>query len=320
MPITTTADGSELAYLTDDFTLTLRAQNKSAATITLYRTAMLQFIDFLAEHGMPTTVQAVKREHVEAFIAHLIDTRSPSTAKTRYGGMQAFFNWCLEEGEITQSPMARTKPPKVVDQPVDVLTDVQLKALLADCSGGGFGNRRDTAILRLFIDTPMRRKELCGLAVDDVDVANGTALVLGKGGRYRLQPLGDKATLAMRRYLREWAKHPHAGAVLQRPGTGGEDQPPAPQALWLGKFGVLGDAGVQQMLQRRGENAGIKGLHAHQFRHTFSHNFLASGGSEGDLMMLAGWSDRRMMDRYGRSAAAARAIDAHRRMKPGDRV
>jgi integrase len=316
---TTTASGTDLASLADDFTLTMKSQNRSPATITLYRTAVLQFVDFAKDIGMPTTVDGVKREHVEAFMVHLMDTRSASTAKTRYGGLQAFFKWCLEEGEITASPMARTKPPHVPEQPVPVLTDDQVNALLASCAGPGFANRRDLAIMQLLIDTPMRRNELSRLAVSDVDLANGTALVLGKGGRYRLQPLGDTTNLALRRYLRERAKHPHANAHLQRPGTGGANEPEAPLALWVGKFGVLTDSGIQIMLRRRGKAVGITGLHAHQFRHTFAHEWLANGGTEGDLMQLAGWRNRQMLDRYGRSVAAARAIEAHRRMRPGDR-
>lgn len=315
---TTAAAGTPLADLADDFVLTLRAQNKAPATVKLYRTAVDQFIAYATAAGMPTTAQGVTREHVEAFIAHLLDTRSPSTAKTRYGGLQAFFGWCEEEGEVPTSPMARTRPPKVADQPVDVLGDDELRALLATCAGTTFDQRRDNAIIRLFIDTGMRRGELAGLTVEDIDAASGTALVLGKGGRLRTCPLGDKTTLAVRRYLRARAKHPHANATVPRPTPADPDA--RADALWLGKFGAMTDAGVQIMLRRRGDQAGIPKLHAHRFRHTFAHRWLANGGTEGDLMRLAGWRNRPMLDRYGRSVADVRARDAHRRMALGDQL
>ena len=68
------------------------------------------------------------------------------------------------------------------------------------------------------------------------------------------------------------------------------------------------------MLRRRGQDAGLPGLYPHQLRHTFAHEWLAQGGSETDLMRLAGWKSRVMLQRYGASATDARARDAHRRL------
>ncbi len=59
--------------------------------------------------------------------------------------------------------MARMRPPKVAEQPVDVPTIEDLQSLLAVCAGNTFEDRRDTAIIRLFLDSGLRLAELTGL-------------------------------------------------------------------------------------------------------------------------------------------------------------
>lgn len=75
--------------------------------------------------------------------------------------------------------------PDAPEQPVPVPSLDALKALLAECGE----DHRDTAIIRLFVDTGCRRGELAPLQVDDVDFTENTVTVLGKGRRPRTVPL-----------------------------------------------------------------------------------------------------------------------------------
>ena len=81
--------------------------------------------------------------------------------------------------------MARMRLPKVPEDPPSMLSDDHLRKLIRGCEGTGFADRRDMAIVRLFLDTGMRRSALAGLNVDGIDFDYNVALVVGKGGRQR---------------------------------------------------------------------------------------------------------------------------------------
>ena len=111
------------------------------------------------------------------------ETVEPSTCSLNFRALQQFFGWLVREEEIDRSPMERMRPPSVPEQPVPVLSDEQLRTLFAACDGRDFVDRRDSAIIRMFLDTGCRRRELAGLTTTDVSLHDRDITVIGKGSR-----------------------------------------------------------------------------------------------------------------------------------------
>jgi site-specific recombinase XerD len=99
-----------------------------------YVEAIHRLHEYLLGAGMPTTIEGTRREHVEAFVADQLARLKPSSARSRYASLRQFFRWCVDEGEITESPMARMRPPAVPEQPVPVLSE---EGLLVDVTQAG---------------------------------------------------------------------------------------------------------------------------------------------------------------------------------------
>jgi integrase len=74
------------------------------------------------------------------------------------------------------------------------------------------------------------------------------------------------------------------------------------------------------MLTRRGLRAGVDGVHAHRWRHTYALEWKLAGGDTGDLMLLLGWTSDDMPRHYAASTAAERARHVQARMGTGERV
>lgn len=294
----------DLALLLESWDLALRAERKSPQTVKSYGEGVRQFLAWCQREGRSPVLD---RPSVAGFIVDLLETGSqPATARARQLALRRFSSWLLDEGEIERDELLGIKAPKLDQKVIEPLDDIQIKALIAACSGDDnpLWERRDEALIRFMVETGCRAGEVAVMTLPDVDLKRGVAIVRrGKGGKGRSVPFGPQTTRALDRYIRVRRSHRLAGT----------------DALWLGDRGKnFSYDALHKSLGRRARLAGVEGFHPHRLRHTAAHRWLAAGGSEGGLMAVAGWTRPDMLLRYTKAQAQSRAADEARRLNLGD--
>lgn len=300
---------ADLRLLAESWTLSLRADRKSAQTIKSYGDGLRYYLDWCetAAHD------PLERVSLRAWVAGLLDAgAAASTARSRQLAVRRFTAWLDEEDEVATDPFVGVKAPKLDTSVVQPLTDDELRALLKACQSPKgatrseqLRHRRDEAILRVMLETGARAGEVVTMMIEDVDLKVGVATIKrGKGGKGRTIPLGPVAMQAVDRYLR-----------LRRAHRLAESSP----LLWLGDRGrTFSYDALHKTLKSRAQVAGIERFHPHLLRHTAAHRWLKAGGSEGGLMAMAGWTRPDMLLRYTKAQASERAAEEARRLNLGE--
>jgi site-specific recombinase XerD len=164
-----------------------------------------------------------------------------------------------------------------------VLSSAELDVLLDAPSSDDepdWRRRRDDAVLELLYGSGLRVSELCGLDVDQLDLARGTAVVWGKGGKQRQVPLGEVAVDALRRWLQVRAE------VVTADGGA---------ALFGNHRGLrLGTRDVRRIIDRRAASP----THPHALRHSCATHLLDGGADLRVVQELLGHADVATTQRY----------------------
>lgn len=294
--------------LADRWRKAIQAKALSRFTERDYAYTARRWSEWLADHGHDIEPAQVRAHHIDDFIADIVIATSAANGAHHYRNLRVFFSWLTKRKEITpgSNPMDETEPPTVPDKIIPVLTDEEHARIFAVCAGRDFLSVRDTAILMLFIDTGLRVSELGHLNRSDIKLGDRRFKVLGKGNRERWVGFSSNTGLTLARYLKQRDQRDITNSTT----------------LWLNRHGrPLTVDGIKDMLNRRGQQAGISGsLHAHRFRHGFSHRWKLAGGSNEGLMTIAGWSSSKMAEHYGRAARTERALAEQSRLSLVDRI
>jgi integrase/recombinase XerC len=215
--------------------------------------------------------------HVRTFAAREHrDGLGPRSVQRRLSAVRGFFNFLIREKVIKANAAADIRAPKAAKRLPKTLDVDQVAALLERKPTDAL-TRRDHAMLELLYSSGLRLAELAGLDVADLDLADRTVRVLGKGSKTRILPVGKQAVAALRVWLAD-----RAGIVK---GSG--------SALFVGQNGRrLGARAIQRRIGRWAAKAGLNvPVYPHLLRHSFATHLLESSRDLRGVQELLGHAD-----------------------------
>ena len=237
---------------------------------------------------------------VEAFLSHLKVTVSAQTARSAWTALRSLARFLADRqihDDGGQSVLRLVRMPKVKEESRRALTDDEMWRLLQVSSEGELG-QRDSAIVWTLLGCGLRRGELVGLRVCDVNL---------KERRLRIRASTSKSIHARECTIPiETVKALDNYSADYREGDTDNDAP-----FFTDRRGqpLTGNA-VRKLFERLRVRSRIPDLCAHMLRHTWATNFHRSGsGSRMDLMTEGGWTTGRMVEHYTK----ARPLEERRR-------
>jgi integrase/recombinase XerD len=252
-------------------------------TLTSYRRDLRRYLEHLDQNGV-ASLDDVTEATVADFLMRLREGNadhpplSATSAARTVVAVRGFHRFAVSDGLSTQDPAGGVKPPTPAKRLPKALPLSDVEAILeAAGSPGTTLARRDRALLEVLYGTGARISEAVGLDVDDLDLADGTALLRGKGGKERLVPVGSFAREAVTAYL-----------VRARPelASGGKGVP----GLFLNaRGGRLSRQSAWSVLVKAADRAGVTAdVSPHTLRHSFATHLLDGGADVRVVQELLG--------------------------------
>ncbi|MGB5835326.1 MAG: tyrosine recombinase XerC [Thiohalocapsa sp.] len=253
----------------------------SPHTVSSYRRDLARVLSWRNDEGLREW-GALREGDVRRYIAgRHRNGMSGRTLSRELSTLRSLFEYLLREGLAKQNPARGVRPPKSGRKLPNTFDADQLTALI-DAGPDQGGNNdplslRDTAMVELFYSSGLRLAELISVDARDIDSADATLTVIGKGAKTRRVPVGSAALDAIQTWLKV------------RDLLANDDEP----ALFVSARGNrIHPRTVQQRLKHWAQVRGAaRNLHPHLLRHSFASHLLESSGDLRAVQELLGHAD-----------------------------
>ena len=259
----------------EDFLIHLENKNFSAHTIRGYRADLNDFLLFCKQRGW-NDLSALTPARIRQFLASIQTGKDPArnTVLRKIAALRSLASYLMTQGKLPSNPFKLLPAPKRQKILPKFLTEPETNRLLETSTQSKKFAPRDKALFELMYSSGLRRSEVTGLKIKDVNYFNGVVKVLGKGNKERLVPVTDAALQAIKDYLACRAN------------------PQPEEALFLNNHGkpLTGD-GLAYIFKNTAISAHLaRKVTPHSLRHSFATHLLNNGCDLRSLQEMLGHS------------------------------
>lgn len=232
-----------LAEAVEDFLTRDWSQN----TLINFTSDLRRFIQAFGQRSINQVSPVEIQDYLDGLTNRQGQPVAAETYNRHYGTLGNFYGWLVRQEELEYSPLTKVDRKKMGERLPRPMTPAQIQAFFRRID-----DLRDRALFSLLLGSGVRIAEALSLNIEDLDLAEGTFRVIGKGDRERVGYLAEDTTDLVRRYLRK----------RERPSTG---------PLFASRQGRLSYAMANRRFRKYAEGLEDNGhvLVIHQLRHTF---------------------------------------------------
>lgn len=251
----------------------------SHLTIEAYSHDLNRFVGLVQSHRIQNVADVTSDEIISYLEQVRKDGLNVRSVNRSLAAVRGFFKYLLREKKIGANPVANIGLAKVWARLPDTLSKEEMNMLLAQPGAKNPGAIRDTAMMELMYATGIRVSEMITLTMNSINWQVGYLVVMGKGGKERIVPIGRSAYNC----LCEYVDHARPKFIKDR----------TTNVLFLNRSGEgLTRQGFWKIVRRHTLRAGLnKKVHPHTFRHSFASHLLEGGADLRSVQIMLGHAD-----------------------------
>lgn len=265
-----------------------KERRASPATVESYRGDLLTLLPAFRRHGLSGGPETLTPGLIKSWLAEVHEKLGPGSRARKLSALRGFYRFLVREGQVAMNVAEDVRSPKL---PKLLPRSLEVDAVFG-LLDGPFPNdpvgRRDRAMFELLYASGLRAAELVSLDIPDFDFSRRTARVLGKGGKERLVPFGEKAEEALKAWL-------DVRPRLPRPPL--DDGEAMFLASTTGRR--LSDRTLRARLHERVRSLAMgRTVTPHMLRHSFATHLLDGGADLKSIQTMLGHANLSTTQRY----------------------